>query len=121
DDWSGRAPRQKGGQTVPGAHAGVHGMVEETRREAPMNSEVSSPVIVGSPTLIRPDELAFTVVSADDGRPLAKRFWLDASGNLETDTAATLVRGAVEIEYVPSLTAFAKRLERMETHQAVLY
>src|SRR2546426_1063046 len=101
DDCTGRAAGQASGRTVPGAHAGVHGLVREARFEVPMSISVSSPLPTGTTTLVRPDELAFTVVSASDKRPLAKRFWLGGTNDIETETAAALTRGDAKIEYAP--------------------
>lgn len=72
-------------------------------------------------TLVRPDELTFTIISADDRMPLAKRYWLSETGDLNSQTAATLVRGTVRVEYAPSFEAFGERLGYLDTHQSVLY
>src|SRR5437588_1640302 len=73
-------------------------------------------------SLVRPDQLAFTIVTASHGRPLAKRFWLDkTTGELKTKTVVALTRGTARIEYAPSLAEFAERLDRLTTSQAVLY
>src|SRR5205823_7613293 len=72
--------------------------------------------------LVRPDQLAFTIVTASHGRPLAKRFWLDkTTGELKTKTVVALTRGTARVEYAPSLLEFADRLDDLTTSQAVLY
>jgi hypothetical protein len=72
--------------------------------------------------LVRPDQLAFTIVTASKGQPLAKRFWLDKkTSELQTKTVVALTRGTARIEYAPSLVEFAERLEGLTTSQAVLY
>ena len=72
--------------------------------------------------LVRPDQLAFTIVTASKGRPLAKRFWLDSkTDELKTKTVVALTRGTARIEYAPSLAEFAERLDSLTTSQAVLY
>src|SRR5207245_2561625 len=71
--------------------------------------------------LVRPDQLAFTIVTASKGRHLAKRFWLDKTGELKTKTVVALTRGTARIEYAPSLVEFAERLDCLTTSQAVLY
>src|SRR5260370_20462409 len=80
------------------------------------------PVAQAAGPLVRPDHLAFTIVTASHGRPLAKRFWLDkTTGELKTKTVVALTRGAARGEYAPSLVEFAERLEDLTTSQAVLY
>ena len=72
--------------------------------------------------LVRPDQLAFTIVTASHGRPLAKRFWLDSkTDELKTKTVVALTRGTARIEYAPSLAEFAERVDALTTSQAVLY
>ena len=72
-------------------------------------------------TLVRPSELTFTIVTASNRQPLGKRFWLSESGELETETAVPLASGEVTVEHAPSISAFAERLDHLETHQALLY
>lgn len=71
--------------------------------------------------LVRPGELTFTIVTASNQQPLGKRFWLGGTGELQTETAVPLASGEVAVDHAPSLSAFAKRLDRLATHQAVLY
>src|SRR3989475_2543209 len=71
--------------------------------------------------LVLPDELTFTVVTASNQQPLGKRYWLTGTGELETETAVPLASGEVTVEHARSISAFAQRLEGLETHQALLY
>jgi len=48
-------------------------------------------------TLVLPDELTFTVVTASNRQPLGKRYWLSGSGELETETAVPLASGEVAV------------------------
>src|SRR6266550_1693760 len=81
-----------------------------------------SPAPQGAAPLVHPDQLAFTIVTASHGRPLAKRFWLDkTTDELKTKTVVALTRGTARIEYAPSLAEFAERLDSLTTSQAVLY
>lgn len=73
-----------------------------------------------SASLVRPDALTFTVITSA-GAPLAKRFRVTDSGDLSTETAATLVRGEARVEHASGLTVFAERLDSLATHQAVVY
>jgi hypothetical protein len=72
-------------------------------------------------TLVRPDQLTFTVVSATNRQPLGKRFWLSGAGELQTETAVPLASGEVAVAHAASIAAFAQWLDRLEAHQAVLY
>src|SRR2546426_707485 len=72
-------------------------------------------------TLVRPDQLTFTVVTAGNRQPLGKRFWLNGNGDLQTETAVPLASGEVAVEHAASISAFVQRLDRLEAHQAVLY
>ena len=71
--------------------------------------------------LVQPDQLTFTVLTASDRQPLAKRFWLDGTGELQTETVATFTSGEATVEHAPTIAEFVQRLERLETHEAVLY
>jgi hypothetical protein len=71
--------------------------------------------------LVCAGELSFSVVSTTDRQPLAKRFWLSGGGELQTETVVALADGEVTIERASSISAFAERLDRLETHQAVVY
>src|SRR6266516_1574193 len=71
--------------------------------------------------LVRPDQLTFTIVTASARQPLGKRFWLNGNDELQTKTAVPLASGEVAVEHAPSISAFAERLDLLETHQAVLY
>jgi hypothetical protein len=71
--------------------------------------------------LVCAGELSFSVVSATDRQPLAKRFWLSGGGELQTETVVALADGEISIEHASSISAFAERLDRLETHQAVVY
>jgi hypothetical protein len=77
--------------------------------------------ISNSGALVRPDELAFTVVSVEDGQPLGKRYWLDDDGELATDTPVPLSRGEANVQYALSIGDFATFLEALKPHQAVLH
>src|SRR6266511_102589 len=68
--------------------------------------------------LVRPDQLAFTIVTASKGRPLAKRFWIDNTGELKTKTVVALARGTARVEYARSLVEFVERLDSLTTSQA---
>lgn len=75
----------------------------------------------GAVALVQPNQLSFTVVSNTDAQPLAKRFSLNEQGELVTSTTATLVEGTARIKRVSSITEFSARLDRLETHQALLF
>lgn len=90
-------------------------------QEAIASRAEQRPEADGTAALVRPDELTFTILTASDGRPLAKRFRLNAKGAVETTTAATLARGKATVEHAPSIAVFAERLDRLTTSQAVVY
>jgi len=86
----------------------------------PQSSDTTS-VAPDELPLVRPDQLTFTIITASNRQPLGKRFWLTGSGDLETETAVPLASGEVTTEHARSLAQFAERLDRLESHQAVLY
>jgi hypothetical protein len=109
---AGRPPRR--------ATASRHRLVAPNTCPRPASGKVQAARTAAAP-LVRPDQLAFTIVTASKGRPLAKRFWLDKTGELKTKTIVALRRGTARVEYVPSLVEFAERLDSLTTSQAVLY
>lgn len=66
-------------------------------------------------------ELTFSVVTSADQKPIAKRFWINDRGELESQTAATLVNGHIAIERAKSIASFAARLDQLSTNQAILH
>ncbi len=68
-----------------------------------------------------PDQLAFTIVSTSDRTPVGKRYWLDAQESLQTETAATISKGTVDLTVANSITQFGEILEALGPHQAVLF
>ena len=101
---------------------------KSTKRRVP-SAERSAPTSVsasqGTPSddlpRVYPDRLTFTVVTTTNRQPLAKRFRLTKTGELETETAAALTRGRAEVEHAASLADFSERLDRLHKNQAVLY
>src|SRR2546423_8848988 len=102
----------------------------KTRKPRVVRAEHSNPTssVSASPSTpphdlpcVYPDRLTFTVVTTTNRQPLAKRFWLNKKGELQTETAAALARGRADVEDAASLAEFSERLDRLRRNQAVLY
>src|SRR5712692_8963301 len=95
--------RRRAGGRQRGATASRRPLAARTTTPRPERDGTPQRARAAAP-LVRPGHLAFTIVTASHGRPLAKRFWLDNAGELKSKTVVALTRGTARIEYAPSLT-----------------